>query len=285
VLFRSGSKAVDARIDVFALGCVLYKAATTQGPFSAPNVLGMLAKILFENPPPPSALSSGIPLAFDALIAAMLAKEPDDRPRDGEALLEMLRALEHEGAQPRASVGRGERRIISVVVALTSNEPIVVDDSERPILRVHSDVDSAALARAVEPFGAQVELLPDGSIVVALSGARAATDQAARAAQCALALHALLPNATIALATGQAELARRLVGDAIDRAMALLRSPSNQPEIRVDDVSARLLDSHFEVEPHADHFVLRGERAFESARRTLLGKTTTCVGRERELQT
>ena len=50
--------------------------------------------------------------------------------------------------------------------------------------------------------------------------------------------------------------------------------------IMVDEVIARLLEGRFEVEESGAGLVLRGER---TGTRTLLGRPTPCVGREREL--
>src|SRR5262249_10906127 len=80
------------------------------------------------------------------------------------------------------------------------------------------------LRAAAEEFGGSLEELADGSLVVTLKGSGAATDQAARAARCALALRTHLPGAPMALATGRGMVALRFpVGEAIDHAARLLR--------------------------------------------------------------
>jgi hypothetical protein len=153
---------------------------------------------------------------------------------------------------------------------------------------------SGRLRAAIQPFGAQLESLANGMIVVTLPGRHSATDQATRAARCVLAMRAAAPNVPMVLATGRAVLEERLpIGDAVDRAIRMLKahqaddvahlaSGKKQP-IHVDEVTAGLLDSRFTVRSDGTGLELVGEQAAADAGRMLLGKPTPCVGREREL--
>ncbi|MBW0091489.1 serine/threonine protein kinase, partial [Pseudonocardia sp. KRD-184] len=68
----------DRRADVYALGCVLHEMLTGTRPFDGTGPAQMWAHV--HTPPPrPSLLRPGVPTAFDEVIAAALAKDPDDR--------------------------------------------------------------------------------------------------------------------------------------------------------------------------------------------------------------
>src|SRR5262249_60170023 len=112
---------------------------------------------------------------------------------------------------------------------------------------------AAALPAGAAPYGGRLEQLADGSAVVMLEGDhQVATDHAARAARCALAMSALAPHRPLAIAMGRTESGSRLPeGDVIDRASRpladLARRPGDLPSIARDEVSAGLLDARFDV--------------------------------------
>ncbi len=68
---------VDARSDVYSLGCVLHAALTGSAPFPRGTVPATLLAHLHDAPPRPSA--SGAPAHFDRVMARALAKAPEDR--------------------------------------------------------------------------------------------------------------------------------------------------------------------------------------------------------------
>src|SRR5262249_13426480 len=141
--------------------------------------------------------------------------------------------------------------------------------------------------------GARLTFLADGSTLVTIAArALVATDQAAQAARCALALRALCPDRPMALATGRADVTGKLpAGDTLDQAARLLLKIADSPRrprpasIAIDDVTAGLLDARFEVADGDLGLVLCGEHEVGVGARRLLGKPTSCVGREAELAT
>jgi serine/threonine protein kinase len=86
-----GSLDIDGRADVFALGCILFRGLTGRQPFEGAHRMAVLAKIVFESAPHVFELRPDVPRALDDLVDRMLAKNPDDRPPDGDAVAEELR--------------------------------------------------------------------------------------------------------------------------------------------------------------------------------------------------
>ncbi|HEX4363065.1 MAG TPA: protein kinase [Solirubrobacteraceae bacterium] len=72
-----GGERVDARSDVYSLGCVLYAALTGAPPFARGTVPATLLAHLRDVPPKPSA--AGVDGQFDRVVARALAKDPDER--------------------------------------------------------------------------------------------------------------------------------------------------------------------------------------------------------------
>ncbi|HSN30812.1 MAG TPA: protein kinase, partial [Kofleriaceae bacterium] len=86
---------VDARADIYALGCMLYEALTGRPPFVAEQALAVVMAHIETEPQPPSTFATGLPRGTDELVLRMLAKAPRDRlgyARDVAAGLERLGA-------------------------------------------------------------------------------------------------------------------------------------------------------------------------------------------------
>ena len=298
-----GDPDLDARTDVFALGCVLFECLTGKPAFVGEHVMALLAKILLDETPRVRDLAHGVPPQLDDLVLRMMAKEPDARPRDGAAVVAEIAALgAMEGAfrattsAPPESITRREQRLLSVVM-IGGEELFLPDSATAPTMTSAEAVGALSPFRvAVEARGGRLEVLPGGSIVATISGSGIATDQAAQAALCALAVRASIPDRPMVLATGRGEVAGRLpVGEAIDRAARMLHarragrgaaphSDRGRPSpIAIDEVTAGLLGARFEIGGDAAGLELRGERTVHEVSRTVLGKPTACIGRDREI--
>jgi predicted Ser/Thr protein kinase len=70
---------VDARTDVYALGCVLYESLTGSPPFSHGTEHAVLHAHLVDPPPSVSRVRPELPQAFDSVIATAMAKAAEDR--------------------------------------------------------------------------------------------------------------------------------------------------------------------------------------------------------------
>ena len=87
---RVRAELVDARSDLYALGCMLYEALTGQVPFSAPTSRETARKHLYQWPPPPSELAQGVPPALERLVLTLLDKTPSDRIGHADDVAEIL---------------------------------------------------------------------------------------------------------------------------------------------------------------------------------------------------
>ena len=95
-----GAREIDARADVFALGALLFECLTGEPPFAGADTEAVLGKVLLEQPPPARELRPEVPAALEALIAAMLRKDPEGRPRDAAEVARALAAVEETAAPP-----------------------------------------------------------------------------------------------------------------------------------------------------------------------------------------
>ena len=74
-----GERQITARSDVYALGVVTYEMLVGEPPFTGPSAQAVIAKVLTEEPPPPSRQRKSVPPAIDAAVLTALAKLPADR--------------------------------------------------------------------------------------------------------------------------------------------------------------------------------------------------------------
>jgi tetratricopeptide (TPR) repeat protein len=72
-------KPFDGRTDLFSLGAVLFECLTGSAAFLADSAIDTWARVVYVTPPAPSTLAPRVPAAADAVVARLLAKEPDER--------------------------------------------------------------------------------------------------------------------------------------------------------------------------------------------------------------
>jgi eukaryotic-like serine/threonine-protein kinase len=95
----------DHRSDVYSLGCVLFETITGDPPFAGARLRELLAAHKFGTPPALCRLVPGAPTWLGALVARMLAKDPDQRPQGmGEVAIELRRADEGPAASSEGGV-------------------------------------------------------------------------------------------------------------------------------------------------------------------------------------
>ncbi|MFC8451971.1 protein kinase [Kitasatospora sp. NPDC057223] len=81
-------KSVDARSDLYSVGCMLFELLTGQLPFDGDSPFSIAYKHVQEEPPAPSSLNPAVTPAVDALVARALRKDPAHRFPTAEAMRE-----------------------------------------------------------------------------------------------------------------------------------------------------------------------------------------------------
>jgi eukaryotic-like serine/threonine-protein kinase len=263
---------IDLRADIFSLGAVLFECLTGEPAFVAKQVVGVLAKVLREDAPRVRRLRPELPMTLDELVARMMARDRSERPRDATEILAALESLGSlSGDAPIAAsrisirLSAGEQRFVSVILATGA-----VEASHRPV----------EIARQ---FGGEYVRLINGVLVVTFESPTSPSEQAMRAAACALALREAFPTARMCLVTGRTDVGpNESPASVVDRAVCLLAGSDNHA-INVDSVTAGLIGNHFELAERGESLALCGVASKINAPRTLLGRATPCVGRDKEL--
>lgn len=102
-----GVEQLDGRTDVYALGCNLFEMIAGRPPFTADSstagYVDLMKQHVEKTAPRLSDLVASIPTALDELVAEMLAKAPDDRPKSAAVTRDRLQAILDGRPQPMES--------------------------------------------------------------------------------------------------------------------------------------------------------------------------------------
>jgi eukaryotic-like serine/threonine-protein kinase len=310
-----GSLDVDARADVFSLGCVFFECLTGTPPFMAESTTGTFARITADETVDVDAKCVGVPPHLTDLLRRMLAKRPDDRPATMAEILGALGNLTDDlksssvfpvaPKERRTPVGAsllvatGERRLVAVIVVSSRTQPAQQPDFDSAstadlgdlLARNLSDseFDEARLehlASDISAFGAHIRRLANGALVVSLTGEVQSTpfDLAVRSARCALKVKLARPDSSLGISLGHAIKEDELRTDHLVESAVHLVSKKHLGSIHISEEIKRLLDARFEIVVEPDGRArLLFEKGLREAPRTVLGKEIPCIGRDREI--
>jgi serine/threonine-protein kinase len=90
---QAAGKVVGKRSDLYCLGAVLYMLLTGRPPFQGRSHVELMHKHRYAQFDRPRRVVEDIPEEIDELICQLLEKEPDNRPRDCQALAKQLEAI------------------------------------------------------------------------------------------------------------------------------------------------------------------------------------------------
>jgi YVTN family beta-propeller protein len=145
---------VDARSDVYSLGCVLYELLTGRIPYERDDEVAKLWAHVNAPPPRPSEAVEGLPAGIDEVVTRALAKRPSERhPSAGDLARAARAALEgSEVSSPERSVATGR------AAGDGGRTRVMLRERARPPVLI-----AAAVAALVIAAVAAIVLLPGGA--------------------------------------------------------------------------------------------------------------------------
>ncbi|MDX2024608.1 MAG: protein kinase [Deltaproteobacteria bacterium] len=260
-----GLPEIDGRSDLFALGSVLYECLCGVAPFAGDTALAVLAKVCVDVPLPIHILCPEVSPALEKQINRMLEKRPAERPANAEVLLASFSGLSSSASGELLAFGDSlsmdEQRAVVVLMSKftrsvtqsTSSMPAVGETRE---ILIGVPALPKALLDAFGQLDAQANVLLDGTLLVTCSGKVTASELAAKAARCALAVRRQKPEAMTAIALGKAVVRQGLpLGKLLDETSARLAALC-AGDVAVDEEMAPLVARSFALRNHNNAWLL-----------------------------
>jgi eukaryotic-like serine/threonine-protein kinase len=110
---QARGESVDARSDVYSVGCLLYELVTGAPPFTGDSPVSVAYQHVREDPRLPSSVNPGIPADLDAVLLKALSKNPANRYQSAaEMRNDLLRALAGQRVEATPVMGDAEKTAI-----------------------------------------------------------------------------------------------------------------------------------------------------------------------------
>ncbi|MFC9893225.1 Stk1 family PASTA domain-containing Ser/Thr kinase [Nocardia sp. NPDC127579] len=140
---QARGETVDARSDVYSVGCVLFEILTGEPPFTGDSPVAVAYQHVREDPRLPSRVHSGVPRELDSVILKAMSKNPANRYQTAaEMRADLIRVL--GGQKPSAPM------------VMTEEDRTTAFDSDEPAPRGYRMVerrDDTAEQEAADPGG------------------------------------------------------------------------------------------------------------------------------------
>ena len=94
----TGGPSVDARSDVYSVGCMLHEMLAGEVPYASPNPITLVTAKFTAPLPSLRARRESVTPELEAIVQRCLARTPSDRFPDARQLFEALTALDATGA-------------------------------------------------------------------------------------------------------------------------------------------------------------------------------------------
>ncbi len=121
----TGERSLDARADVYSLGCLLYEMLAGEPPHTGPTIQAVIAAVVTKDPERLSVRRRSVPANVEAAIHKALAKLPADRFASADAFVQALSAPATAATMPTfttAAPATGPadrtRRIVAIAVPM-----------------------------------------------------------------------------------------------------------------------------------------------------------------------
>jgi beta-lactam-binding protein with PASTA domain len=110
---QARGEGVDARSDVYSMGCLLYELVTGAPPFTGDSPVAVAYQHVREDPKLPSSINPRVPAELDAILLKAMSKNPANRYQSAADMRsDLLRALAGQRVEATPVMGDAEKTAI-----------------------------------------------------------------------------------------------------------------------------------------------------------------------------
>ena len=177
-----GEREITPRVDIYALGCVLYEMLAGEPPFTGPSAQAIIARVMTESPRSLTLQRHTVPAHVEAAVRAALEKLPADRFATAAQFAAALQNPAYSAAATGAAgrqatatagglwarlrdpvvLGLGFVALVSLAVAVLARRPSA-SSATGAVRFLFAGSDSA---RVIDNFPWPAAISPDGGILV-----------------------------------------------------------------------------------------------------------------------
>ncbi|MEU0558886.1 protein kinase [Dactylosporangium sp. NPDC006015] len=251
---------VDARSDVYALGCVVYTMLTGQPPFAGETPMRIAWQHVNQPVVPASTVRPGLPPRVDGILARLLAKRPDDRPATAAEARALLQHL-GDGTAPAATAAFPAVPTAAVPTAAVpaARQPVrataaVVAPTQSMPVTPAAEVAPAGRRTGIGPIGVALAAVVVLVAVVAVTAAIMAGRDGSPSSGAGPTSSAAVAPPTSGAAPTSAAPSPSLPGDALAAARATVSEQAGAGQLSTE--SARELNKRLD---EIERFITKGD--------------------------
>jgi tetratricopeptide (TPR) repeat protein len=167
-------RGVEPASDVYAFGVMVYQVLTGKDPFAGPTAADVAAAHLTSSAEPLTFAAPGVGPDIDAFVLSLLERDPENRPRDGTELGEIVRRVWRASTRPPSWVSDDRLEGRFAVLAENPN-----DEAEAAALEASVDIGADAL-KIAEGFTNTVTVIQERGVAGAATAVPKLLTRAAR---------------------------------------------------------------------------------------------------------
>jgi len=121
---------VDHRVDIYAVGCIMFHVLTGRVPFKADSFMGILSKHMMEAPESPRALNPAIEPGIEAVILRAMQKDPAKR---FQSMSELLQALSPAAGDFSGAISAAQAQTAPRSAVVPLSPPVTATGKPAPL--------------------------------------------------------------------------------------------------------------------------------------------------------